>query len=84
MKTESETGETLNDFFSNIIKNLNISRFSELDSVAENITESTLRAILRYKDHPSILTIQSQCEAWNISFYWGWRWRHQKGNTQIK
>ena len=57
LKTEAETAEALNDFFSNIVQNSNISRYSELDSVAENITEPTRRAILKYKDHPSILAI---------------------------
>ena len=37
LKTESETTETLNSFFSNIAKNLNISRYSEFNSVTENI-----------------------------------------------
>ena len=49
-KTESETTETLNSLFPNIVKNLNITRYSELDSVT---------AIFIYKDHPSILAIQS-------------------------
>ena len=39
--TESETAETLNDFFSNIVKNLNILRYSGLDCVAENITTNS-------------------------------------------
>ena len=52
LKTESETAETVNDFFSNIVKNLNILRYSGTDSVAENITEPTLKAIMKYKDHP--------------------------------
>ena len=59
LKTDSEIAEALNDFFSNIVKDLNISRYSELDSVAENTTETTLRAIFKYKDHPPILAIQS-------------------------
>ena len=67
-ETDSEIAETLNDFFSNTVKNFNISRYFENDSVAENITEATLRAILKYKDHPSILAIQSQCEAKKIRF----------------
>ena len=36
LKTESETAETLNSFFSNIVKNLNISRHSEFDPFTEN------------------------------------------------
>ena len=36
--------------------------------IAENITEQTLRAALKYKHHPSILAIQSQCEAKTLRF----------------
>ena len=45
LKTESETAETLSSFFSNILKNLNIVRYSHFDSVAENITDTILKAI---------------------------------------
>ena len=62
LKTKSETVETLNSFFSNIVKNLNISRHSEFDSVTESITDATFKAIFKYKDHPSILAIQSNCK----------------------
>ena len=59
LKTESETAETLNSFFTNIVKNLNISRYSEFDSVTENIFDPTT---FKYKDHPSILATQSNHE----------------------
>ena len=68
LKTESETAESLNSFFSNIVKNLNISRYSEFDSVTENIADPTLKAIFKYKDHPSILAIQSHCEKETFRF----------------
>ena len=61
LKTKSETAETLNSFFSNI-KNLNISRYSEFDPATENIADLTFKATFKYKDHPSILAIQSNCE----------------------
>ena len=61
LKTESESSETLNSFFSIIVKNLNISRCGEFDSLTKNIAHPTLKAIFRYKDHPSILAIQSNC-----------------------
>ena len=61
LKTESETAETLNCFFSNIVKSLNISRYSEFHPVAENIADSTLKDIFKYKDCPRILAIQSNC-----------------------
>ena len=62
LKIESETAETLNIFFSNIVKNLNISRYSEFDSITENTADQNLKAIFKYKDHPSMLAIQSNCE----------------------
>ena len=48
VKTESETAETLNSFFSNIVKNLNILRYSHFDSVTENITDPVLKAIFTF------------------------------------
>ena len=44
-------------FFANIIKNLNISQYSDFDPIAEKVKDSTLIAILKYKEHPSILAI---------------------------
>ena len=68
LKTESETAETLNSFFSNIVKNLNLLRYSEFDPVTENIADPTLKAIFKYKDPPSILAIQSNCEKETFRF----------------
>ena len=65
LKTESETAETLNSFFTNIVKNLNISRYSEFDSVTQNIFDPTT---FKYKDHPSILAIQSNHEKKTFRF----------------
>ena len=41
LKTESETAETLNTVVK-IVKNLNISRYSEFNFVTENIADPTL------------------------------------------
>ena len=53
---ESETSETLKSFFSNIVKNLNILRYSEFDPVTENVAD------------PIILAIQSNCEKETFHF----------------
>ena len=42
LKTESETAKTLNSFFSNIVKNLNILRYSEFDPVIETMVDPAL------------------------------------------
>ena len=57
MKAETEAAEALYNFFSNTVKNLNISRYSKPDSITENWTEKTLKATLKYNDHPSLLAI---------------------------
>ena len=40
LRTESETAKTLNSFLLNIIKNLNVLRYSQTDPVTENISRS--------------------------------------------
>ena len=45
---ESETTETLNNFFSNIVKTLNISKFNLNNSVTENSKDPVFKATLKY------------------------------------
>ena len=62
LKTDLETAEVLKTFLGNIVKKLEIHQYSNFDLVIYNVKHPTLRAILKYKDHPSILTIQSKCK----------------------
>ena len=57
MNTEKGIVEVFNMFFASIIKNLNISQYSDFDPIAEKVKDSILKAILKYKEHPSILAI---------------------------
>ena len=52
-----EVAEELNNFFANAVKNLNISNYENCDSLAENIDDPTLKAIAKWRNHPSILAI---------------------------
>ena len=60
-KTEKETAEVFNNFFDNIVKNLNISQYSDFDPIIENVKDPTVKAILKYEKHPSILAIRTKC-----------------------
>ena len=60
VKTELETAEVLNKFFSNIAKNFEISKYSKYESFIDNIEDQTVRAILKYKNHSKIIAIQSK------------------------
>ena len=61
VKIEKGTAEVFNNFFGNIVKNLNISQYSDFDPIIENVKDPTLKAILKYKNHSSILAIRTKC-----------------------
>ena len=58
LASESETAETLNNFFSNIVKKLNIPKFNSNNLVKENSKDPVFKPILKYKNHPNVLAIQ--------------------------
>ena len=47
-----ETAKVLNDFFSNVIKTLNISQANHSDLNFENVRDPTLIVIIKYRHHP--------------------------------
>ena len=61
VKTEKGTAEVFNNFFGNIVKNFNISQYSDFDPIIENVKVPSLKVILKYKKHPSILAIRTKC-----------------------
>ena len=63
VKTEWETAETLHNFFGNVIKNLMIPKYSEYDPSIERVENHTIRAILKYGNHLSILAIRERKKA---------------------
>ena len=63
VKTELETAETLNIFFGNVIKNLMAPKYSEYDPSVDRVENRTIRAILKYRNHPSILAIREREKA---------------------
>ena len=60
IKNDLKTAEVLNNFFSNIVQNLNIARYTSEKSFVDNISDSTLKAILKYRNHPSIIAIRKK------------------------
>ena len=60
---DKEIAKVLNDFFSNIIKSLNIPKKDHTNSIVENVRDPTLKAILKYRKHPSILAIKRRIKS---------------------
>ena len=50
-----ETAKVLNEFFSNVVTNLNITQFNQIDQIPENISDPVIKAIVKYRAHPSII-----------------------------
>ena len=48
----------MNIFLSNVVQNLNTSRFPDSDPFIRNINDPTLKAILKYRKYPSIIAIE--------------------------
>ena len=61
IKNELKTVNVLAEFFSNIVTKLEMSQYPNYDPQIDNIEDLTLRAILKYKDHPSVFAIKNKC-----------------------
>ena len=60
---ESNVAQTLNSFFSNFVTNLKIPEYKDYDiSFIENVSDPIIKLILKYRNHPSILTIGEACK----------------------
>ena len=66
---DGENAEILNTFFSNAIKNLKIPEYQETDPFANNISHPMLQAILKYRNHPSIVAIKNLNKSSRFDFY---------------
>ena len=63
IKMDLESAEILNDFFSDIVKNLDITRYSNNKPFLDNINYSTMKAILKYSNYPRIVAIRNKCKS---------------------
>ena len=54
---EQKAENTLNDFFSSIVTSLNLPESQNSDPWSNNIDHPTLKAIVKWRSHPTVLTI---------------------------
>ena len=59
---DSDVAQSLNYSFSSIVTNHRIPEYTENNSKSESITDSIIRIILNYRNHPSILNIGEVCK----------------------
>ena len=56
-----------NEFFSNIITTLGIPQYNETEPVSHNIDDPLMKAVMKYRFHPSIVAIKKICNS-GLSF----------------
>ena len=73
VESDDNTDRVLNTFFSNIVSDLNYNYnntdYNNYDLMVENIQESVLKAIVKYRNHPSILTLGEVCKQNHSIFF---------------
>ena len=60
VEIELETAETLSRFFENVINNLKISKYAGYNFLIDSIENRTIEALLKFRNHPSILPIHER------------------------
>ena len=54
---EQKVASTLNDFFSSIVTSLNLAESQNVDPFSDNIDHPALKAIMKWRNNPSVLAI---------------------------
>ena len=62
ISNDENTAQVLNTFFSNIVGSLNIPEYDTSDPISDNISDPIIKLIVKYRKHPSILTIGEVCK----------------------
>ena len=66
--SDEKASEIFNTFFTNAVSNLNIAKYDACDPLAENIDDPTISAIVKYRNHPSVVAIQQKVNSTPFSF----------------
>ena len=76
IENDKNTASILNEFFSNIITTLGIPQYNETEPVRHNIGDPLMKAIMKYRFHPSIVAIKKNCNS-SLSFIFSQVERHE-------
>ena len=76
IENDKNTAFILNEFFSNIITTLGIPQYNETEPVSHNIGDPLMKAIMKYRLHPSIVAIKKNCNS-GLSFSFSQVERHK-------
>ena len=55
IEADQANAKVLNNFFSDITKNFEIPQFNQVDPICQNIRGKVIKAVIKYKNHPSFI-----------------------------
>ena len=58
IETDTKPANVLNTFFPTIISNLSVPEYAVSDSISNDLSDTALKSVLKYKHHPSIKAIE--------------------------
>ena len=61
IRSDEETAKVLNEFFSNVVTNLNIPQFNQIDRTSDNISDPVIKAIMKGRTHSNVTAIKENC-----------------------
>ena len=61
IKTDQANAKVLSNFFSNIIKNLEIPQYNQVGTICQNKKDPVIKAVIKYSNHRSITGIKETC-----------------------
>ena len=71
IRSDKEAAKVSNKFFSNVVTNINIPQFNQIDRASENISDPFIKDIVKYRAHLSINVVKEHCTSksnFNFSF----------------
>ena len=69
INSKTKTAEILSEFFSNIVKNLKIPEYENLNRNFRKVKDPVLKAILKYKNHLSIIGLKEKSKNSKFTFH---------------
>ena len=65
---DQTNAKVLNSLFSYFVNNLEIPQYNQLDPICQNKKYPVIKAIIKYRNHPSIIAIKKRCTNSKFSF----------------
>ena len=68
IENDQENAKIMNNFFSDIIKNLEIPQYNQERPICQSMKDPVIKAIIKYRNYPNIIAIKERYTKSKFSF----------------